>query len=243
VPTWPVDHFQSKLATPINEFTLKTPHRGVIHAIHLKVPKSKGLIFYLHGNTGSLRRWQFMAEELTTYGFDVVAMDFRKYGLSHGPQRESWMHKDAEMMFDHVCEDYATLPVVIYGRSLGTGFATRLAARRRVSGLVLETPFSNMADVARFYLPMLPVKWLLRYRFRSDFFLQKVECPVLILHGTKDMVVPYRLALKLFQAAEGKAEVQMTTIVGGKHGNLSGYPLFREKLAAFFDSVFIFKGT
>ncbi len=227
----------------MSELTLKTPHRGVIHAIHLKVPQSKGLIFYLHGNTGSLRRWQFMAEELTTFGFDVVAMDFRGYGLSHGPQRESWMHKDEEIVFDHVQTAYSHRPVIIYGRSLGTGFATRLAARRKTSGLILETPFSNMADVARFYLPMIPVKWLLRYRFRSDFFLPKVECPALILHGTKDMVVPYRLALKLFQAAEGKAPVQMTTIVGGKHGYLSGYPLFREKLTAFFDSVHNFSGV
>ncbi len=233
VPTWPADNFRSRLHTPTEEFHLHTPHGGRIHALLLKVEKPAGLIFYLHGNTGSLRRWQFMAEELATYGYDVIAMDYRGYGLSHGPRRESWMHRDVEAVYDMIVPRYAGRPVIVYGRSLGSGFATRLASRRRPDKLILETPFSNLIEVARYYVPFIPVKWLLRYFMRSDLFIQHVHCPVLILHGTKDRIVPYRSALALFRLAESRGQVQMTTIVGGRHGNLNSFPLFREKLREF----------
>jgi fermentation-respiration switch protein FrsA (DUF1100 family) len=87
--------------------------------------------------------------------------------------------------------------------------------------------------VARHYVPFIPVKWLLRYTMRSDLFIQHVHCPVLILHGTKDRIVPYRSALALFRLAESRGQVQMTTIVGGRHSNLNSFPLFREKLREF----------
>lgn len=237
VPSWPTDHFQPRISTPVEQIFLDTPHGGRVHAILIRAAEPRGLIFYLHGNTGSLYRWQFMAEELTTYGFDVVAMDYRGYGQSQGPRRESWMHRDAEAMLDEVTSRMPDLPVVIYGRSLGSGFATRLASRRRCSGLVLETPFSNLVDVAAHYLPFIPVRLLLRYRFRSDLHINHVHCPVLILHGTRDFIVPHRFALRLFQAARGKANVHMTTITGGRHSNLNAFPLFREKLADFLESL------
>jgi len=235
VPTWPHDTFSPKITTPAEEHLLATVHGGQIHYLHLKVAKPRGLVFYLHGNTGSLRRWQFMAEEISSFGFDVVVMDYRGYGLSKGTKRESWMHRDAEMVFDEVVTGYTDLPVMIYGRSLGAGFATRLASRRRITALVLETPFSNLLDIARHYLPFIPVSFLLRYHFRSDEYIRSVQSPILILHGTRDRIVPYSSALRLYRAARENQTIEMVTIVGGKHSDLNGYPLFHSRLAAFTD--------
>ena len=75
VPTFPSDSFESRLSTSTQEFFLNTPLGGRIHSILLTVDKPRGLVFYLHGNTGSLKRWQFMAEEVSGYGFDVFVMD------------------------------------------------------------------------------------------------------------------------------------------------------------------------
>jgi fermentation-respiration switch protein FrsA (DUF1100 family) len=233
VPTWPQDRFEPSLSVPVSRFFLHTAHGGKIHAIHLKPADARALIIYFHGNTGSLRRWQFMGEELATRGYEVVIMDYRGYGLSHGPRRESWMHRDAESLYDHVIAKIPGKPVIIYGRSLGTGFAVRLASRRKAAGLVLETPFANLSDPASYYMPLIPVKFLLRYHFRSDEHLRHVDCPVLILHGTKDLVVPHASALRLFRSAREGQSVQMVTIVGGKHGNLNSFPLFHEKLTEF----------
>jgi pimeloyl-ACP methyl ester carboxylesterase len=232
VPTLPGEPFQSKLSTPVEEFMLDTAHGGKIHALLLKVEEPKALIFYLHGNTGSLKRWQFMAEELSSFGFDVFVPDYRGYGKSRGPRSESAMHNDMDECYEFA-KSLGYAHIIVYGRSLGSGFATRLAARKKPLKLVLETPFHSFDDVARWYLPILPVKTLLRYHMRNDLEIQKLSCPIHIFHGTKDTVVPYKSALKLYRSIQDRGEVYMTTIPGGKHSNLNKYPLFHSKLERF----------
>ena len=108
VPTLPGESFEIRLATHTEEFHLQTPHNGRIHALLLKVEKPKGLIFYLHGNTGSLKRWQFMAEEISGYGYDVFVLDYRGYGQSKGRKSEAIMHRDIEYCFDFITENTRT---------------------------------------------------------------------------------------------------------------------------------------
>ncbi|MDZ4751027.1 MAG: alpha/beta fold hydrolase [Flavobacteriales bacterium] len=230
VPTLPGEPFEPKLHTSHEELYIETPHGGRIHGLLLKVKESKGLIFYLHGNTGSLKRWQFMAEELAGYGWDVFVMDYRGYGQSRGPRNEAFMHRDVEECFDRLSILYPNSQKIIYGRSLGSGFAVRLASRRKSDILILETPFSNFVDVARYYLPFLPMRILLRYKFRNDFFIQHLNCPVYIFHGTTDKMVPYKSALKLYNAAKKVTSAELFTIVGGRHSNLNSFPLFRDKM-------------
>lgn len=233
MPVFPGEPFEPKLATPVEEFHLKTPNNGHIHALLLKVDQPKGLVFYFHGNTGSLKRWQFMAEEVAGYGFDVFVCDYRGYGQSHGSRKESYMHRDNEFCYDLITSMYPNLPVIIYGRSLGSGFAVRLASRREPDKLVLETPYYNLLDVANHYVPFLPVSLLLRFRLRSDYYIHHVDCPIHIFHGTKDIIVPYSSALKLFREVDGTKNIHMTTIVGGRHSTLNSFPLFREKMKEF----------
>jgi len=234
VPTLPGEPFESKLSTESEEFLLDVPHKGRIHALLLKVSEPKGVIFYLHGNTGSLKRWQFMAEEVSGYGYDVFVLDYRGYGQSKGRKSEAFMHRDVEFCYDFITQRYTEKKVIVYGRSLGCAFATRLASRKTPDKLVLETPFYNLLVTGKYYLPFLPVKVLLRYKFRSDIFIQHIDCPILIFHGTKDIVVPHSSALALYRLAEKHdRNIHMTTIVGGKHGNLNSFPLFRERLEEF----------
>lgn len=234
VPTLPGEPFESKLSTPTEEFMLNTPHNGRIHALLLKVDNPRGVVFYLHGNTGSLKRWQFMAEEISHAGFDVFVLDYRGYGRSKGKRSEAYLHRDHEYCFDLIRERYSDKNIIIYGRSLGSGFACRLASRRECHKLVLETPYFNFVTLAQWYLPFLPVRFLLRYRLLSDVYIQHVHCPIHIFHGNKDIIVPYESALRLFRHAQSHGkDVRMTTIVGGKHSNLNSFPLFREELEAF----------
>jgi alpha-beta hydrolase superfamily lysophospholipase len=239
VPSFSLEGFNNKLASEVKEYYFQTPHQGQIHALLLKVENPKGVIFYLHGNTGSLQRWQFMAEELSGYGFDVFVMDYRGYGRSKGPRSEARMHRDAEYCYDWVAENCNYSLKIIYGRSLGSGFAIRLASRRKANALVLETPFFNLADVAKSYLPIIPVRFLLRYKFRNDLHLPHVDCPIQLFHGTKDLVVRYESALRLFRKTQEIKDIRFTTLVGGKHGNLNTFPLFREQMRAFFSELLL----
>ncbi len=174
-----------------------------------------------------------MAEDICKLGFDVFVLDYRGYGDSTGKRSEAILHRDVEFCYDFITKNYNSAKI-IYGRSLGCAFATRLASRRHADKLVLETPFNNMTDTARSHLPFLPIKLLLKYRFRSDIYIKQVKCPIHIFHGTLDLIVPYPLALKLFTIAKDHDKtVSMTTIKGGRHSNLKKYKQFKLKLTEF----------
>lgn len=237
IPTIEMEEYKYRLASASREFSVNTNNNGKINSLLITVPDSKGLIFYLHGNAGSIKRWKFMAEELSTQGFDVCIPDYRGYGKSRGKRVEEWLHLDMEEVFDHIAPEYEGKKLIIYGRSLGSGFATRLASARKVDAVILETPFYSLEDVANSYFPFLPVTWLLRFRFRSDKYIRHISAPCLILHGTKDRVVPYNSALKLYNSVSGLGHFNMVTINGGRHNNLNAYPLFREKLSDFLDEI------
>lgn len=229
-----IDFFKSQgtteIAAPYDEYQLETPNGGSIHGMLIHSKEKKGLIFYLHGNTGNLNRWKFMGEELTSLGYDVFVPDYRGYGKSKGKRSEAYMHSDMEVIFDHITAKTNFKKVVIYGRSLGSGFAVRLAAHRGCDRLILETPYLSLLHVASGRFPFLPVRLLLRYEFRSDKYIEKVSCPIAIFHGSKDVVVPYRSGFRLYEMVRQREDCEMVTLVGGKHNNLNIYPLFREKL-------------
>jgi len=229
-----IDYFKTQgnneIASPFEEFQIETPAGGNIHGMLIHSKEKKGLIFYLHGNTGNLNRWKFMGEELTSFGYDVFVPDYRGYGKSTGKRNEAAMHSDMAAVFDYLVSARPYDKVVIYGRSLGSGFAVRLAANRPCHRLILETPYFSLLHVATSRFPFLPVRLLLRYEFRSDKYIEKVQCPIAIFHGSKDAVVPYRSGFKLYEKVRHRNDCEMVTLVGGKHNNLNIYPLFREKL-------------
>jgi hypothetical protein len=233
VPSFRLEPPQLDLASPHEELFFDAPHQGRIHGLLLFHENPKGIIFYLHGNTGNLGRWKYMAEEISRYGYNVLAIDYRGYGKSKGKRSEKIMHDDCFFCCRQIHQRFSDLPLIVYGRSLGTGFATQLAVNHGAHKLILETPFKNLLDVAASYFPFLPMKLLLKYGFRSDLFLPKITCPVLILHGTKDRIVPYRSAIELYNCASPKQNVKMITIPGGRHNNLNAFPLFVDSLRSF----------
>jgi fermentation-respiration switch protein FrsA (DUF1100 family) len=222
-----------KLAVPYEEVFLDTPQGGIINGIILKRENTKGVILYLHGNTGGLNRWCYMAEELTHFGFDVFAIDYRGFGKSKGARAEDIMHSDVEVCWDFIRKRYPDGQKIIWGRSLGSGFAVPLAAKFNPDKLVLETPFDSLLDVAQRQFPFLPNKLLLRYPFRSDLHARDLTCPIIMIHGTKDIIVPYRSALKFFNRVKHSGKAELVTVVGAKHNNLNAYPLFHDKLIEF----------
>ncbi|NNC82304.1 MAG: alpha/beta fold hydrolase [Flavobacteriales bacterium] len=222
-----------ELASPFEEIFLEGEDGGTIHALHIKSKESKGLILYFHGNTGNLQRWARVAEELTTYDHDVIVVDYRGFGKSHGRRTQELMYADAQRIYEYALKHVSELELVVYGRSLGSGLAVKVAADNDPSKLVLETPYLNMIDVAFYHFPFLPVRFLLRFPFRSDKFIAEVDCPIWIFHGTRDRIVPYSSGLKLYELINEHVEHNMITIPRGRHSNLSNFPLFRDKMNEF----------
>ena len=223
------------LGSEFTEYFLDGGDNGHIHAIHIKVRNPRGIILYFHGNTGSIHRWGAIAEELTSFGFDIFLPDYRGYGKSRGKRSEETLYSDAMLCYKKVQELYPDHKICIYGRSLGTAMASWLAARTTPAAIVLETPFNNMIEVAIWHSKIIPVKFFLRYTFRNDLNLAMAKSPILIAHGTKDKIVHYESGLRLYKSLKNHTYAEMLTIPGGNHGNLNGFPVFRETLDRFFD--------
>ena len=210
------------------EIYLPTPDGATIHALHFRSSQPKGVILYFHGNTGSLRSWGYLASDLLLYDYDVLMPDYRSFGKSTGKLSQTALYQDAQLTYNYLKKEYPENKIIIFGRSVGTGVATKLAADNNARLLILETPFYNFADVAKTHYSFLPASLLLRYTFRSDKFLSKVSCPVFIFHGTADEVVPFSSGLKLARLLH-KPE-NLIVIEGGGHNNLSLFAVYKQAL-------------
>jgi len=201
---------------------------ATLSALHFRQPNAKGLVFYLHGNGGSLRDWLTNTDFYRRTGFDLFMIDYRGYGKSTGHiQSEAQLHADVRAAWNAITPEYAGRKLVVYGRSLGTGLATKLASEVDADLLVLVAPYSSLRDVARERYPWVPV-FMLRYPVRTDEWLPRVRMPVLLLHGTRDDVLAVEHSERL-HAVKPDAEFVPLRDIGHNDVHLSRE--YVEKLA------------
>ncbi|HAI74823.1 MAG TPA: alpha/beta hydrolase [Microscillaceae bacterium] len=217
---------------PFEEFLFDTPHEGKISALWFRKSDDnlspKGVILYCHGNAGSLERWGYMAEVFVPMGYDLLIWDFRGYGKSQGKQSEAHFYSDVVFLYQFLLLYYEASQITVFGRSMGSGAATYLAAHHLVGKLVLETPFSSIPDLFYTYYPFLPKVFGFRFRFDNAALMSQITCPVYIFHGNKDFIVPLSCAVKLKYLL--KREDRFFTIIGGGHNNLYEFATYREEL-------------
>jgi fermentation-respiration switch protein FrsA (DUF1100 family) len=161
----------------------------------------KALIVYFHGNGSSLFGRRERARALTASGRGLLFVSYRGYSGSTGAPSEEGLRIDAHTIYGWITKSYDPRRLVLYGESLGSGVAVRLAAERPVGGLILDAPFTSAEDVAALRYPFAPVRWLMRDPFRSADVVRDVKAPILVIHGDADPVVPFRLGEALFAAA------------------------------------------
>jgi hypothetical protein len=178
----------------------------------------RAVIVYFHGNGGSLYDRRFRVRALMEGGRGVLAVSYRGYSGSTGRPSEPGLHTDARTAHAWVTQGYEAERIVLYGESLGSGVAVRLAAERPVGGVILDAPFTSTADVARRLYGWLPVGLLMRDQFPSVDVIGAVKAPILILHGERDGVTPIGLGERLFAAAAEPK--RMVRLPGGHEGNM-----------------------
>jgi len=211
---------------PFEEFYLETKDKLKLNAIHFKNKDPKGVILYFHGNKGNLVRWGRIASFFAKKNYDVIVMDYRSYGKNDGDITEDNLYIDAQLFYDYAFKHYIEKDIIIYGRSLGTGIATKIASQNRPSRLILETPYYSLEDIISTWLPFFPVRYLIKYKFPSNENINKIHCPIIIFHGTADKVVPYASGLKLYHEISG-TQKKMVSIHKGQHNNLINYEEYR----------------
>jgi hypothetical protein len=160
----------------------------------------RALVLYFHGNGGSLLNRRDRVRLLTRDGRGILIVSYRGYSGSTGSPSEEGLREDARAARDWL-NSYAPERIVLYGESLGTGVAVRLATERQVGGVILDAPYTSTADIARGAFWYLPVALLMRDQFRSVDRIGAVRVPLLVLHGEEDAVIPIALSELLFKAA------------------------------------------
>jgi uncharacterized protein len=212
---------------PFTELNIPVENRNLsVVQFHVSTPKRKGIVLYFHGNMRNIERYANQAPLFTQNGYDVWMVDYPGFGKSTGKRTEEVMYKDAQLLYNMALKEVSADSLVIYGRSIGTGVASYLAAHLPCQQLILETPYYSIVAIAKHYAPIFPVKSLMNYRFPIHEYLTQVKAPITILHGTRDEVIPYRQAQRL-ATIKG---VKLVTISKGKHNNLSTYPLFQQTI-------------
>ena len=134
-------------------------------------------------------------------GTGLIALNFRGYGGSTGSPTEDGLHNDALAAYAFAAARYAPQRIALWGHSLGTGVAVRLASEKPVGKLILEAPYSSTVDVAASLFPYIPVRWLMKDQLRSDERIGKVHVPLLIMHGVQDDVISIKFGERLFKLA------------------------------------------
>lgn len=221
---------------PGSRYTFDLPHEeffipvegAELHTLWFRTADPRGVVLYFHGNGGNVQIAKVVAPHLIERGYDVVMADYRGYGLSTGAiSSEAQLLADAAAVYAWVMERYPETQIVLYGSSLGSGFASWLAANHQPRLLILESPYYSIEAIARRRFPWAP-SFLLKYPLRSYSWIGQVRCPVVIFHGTNDHVIPFADGEQL--AAEVTAPLSFYRLEGGRHVDSIYFRVYQEAI-------------
>ena len=179
------------------------------------------VVLYFHGNGDFLAGFFGRFHDLIADGTGVVALSYRGYAGSSGHTSEQGLLQDAASAFAFTLDRYGADRIVVWGFSLGTGPAVAVAADQPVEKLILEAPYTSIADVAASRFWFMPVRLLMRDPFRSDERIARVKAPLLVMHGGRDSTIPIRFGERLFALAHEPK--QFVRFPEGGHDNLDGF--------------------
>ncbi|KPZ13045.1 Bem46 protein [Pseudomonas amygdali pv. ulmi] len=244
----------SGLPADVQEIELSTPSFGPSQNIHAwwwpASDKNAPAVLYLHGSRWNLTGQLFRIQQLKAQGYSILAIDYRGFGQSMGqlPSEKS-VYEDARIAWARL-KQLQPDPQrrLIYGHSLGGAVAVDLAAELgndaekgnapiQARGLIIESTFTNLADVATALAnTSLPVRWLLSQKFDSLDKIADIHMPVLIVHGTEDRYVPARFSEQLFEAAQEPKKLIL--VPGGTHNNSMqiGQPAYSRAIRTLLDT-------
>ena len=217
-------NFQFKYDRPFRELFFDVERNVRLNGLYFPVQNPKGVILYFHGNTRSIKGWAKYSKDFTKYGYDLVMADYRGFGKSTGKRSEDAMLKDAQFIYTQLSKNYKEDQIIVYGRSIGSGFAVRVASLNNPRFCILDAPYYSFQNISSRYLPFLPIPFLLKYPIRADLWMEYVKCHTYILHGTKDWLIPIRSSERLVSIAPER--ITLIRIEGGGHNNLPSFPQY-----------------
>ncbi|TCU63247.1 hypothetical protein EDE08_11963 [Bradyrhizobium sp. R2.2-H] len=203
------------------EHVLTTSDGERIVVWHVPAKPGHSVILYFPGNgdflAGRVSRFKAMIAD----GTGLVALSYRGYAGSSGTPSERGLLRDAAAAYAFTTARYGAERIVVWGFSLGTGVAVALASELPIGRLILEAPYTSTVDIAALAFRFVPVRLLMRDQFRSDERIARVTVPLLVMHGTNDLVISIMFGERLFALA--REPKQFVRFAGGGHDNLDAF--------------------
>ena len=197
------NYLNDKINFDYEELFINTDDEIKLRSWFLKkdLSKFKTIVFF-HGNAGNLLNRVHKLNELNKLDVNILLISWRGYSGNKGKPSEKNLYHDGKKVVEWLNEQGINKnDIILYGESLGTGVATELASNNKFAGVILESPFTSIADAAKIYYPYLPINLLLKDRYDSKNKIKKINSPILIMHGKKDNIVPQIMGLELFEKA------------------------------------------
>jgi fermentation-respiration switch protein FrsA (DUF1100 family) len=192
-----------------------------LHGWWLEHDAPRAQVIFFHGNGGNLSLWLDVIADLRKRGISVFAVDYRGYGASTGSPSEKGLYRDADAALAIFAGRLRKpgVPVVYWGRSIGSPVAAYAATRQPPDALVLESPMPDVRSLLRTNPVMWVLSFLSSYRFPTARYVRQLDTRLLVIHGDSDSIVPYAAGKRVFDAA-GTTFKTFVTIPGADHNDL-----------------------
>jgi fermentation-respiration switch protein FrsA (DUF1100 family) len=206
------------------------------HWYHPPAEREGPVVVVFHGNAGHIGHRVPRYGFLTAAGIGVFLMEYRGYGGNPGKPSEDAITADARSVLDYLGTRGVTAErIVLYGESLGCGVVVKMAAERPVAGVILESPYTSIAEVAQSHYWYLPAKWMVLDAWNAAARIAQVSAPLLAIHGERDKIIPFRYGRRLFELATAPKESLF--LPGSGHNDLFDDPAVPARVLSFVEKV------
>jgi len=197
------NYLNDKITFNYEEIFIETDKKIKLKSWFIKKDLNKfKTILIFHGNAGNLFNRVYKLNELNKLDVNILLISWRGFSGNKGKPTEKNLYRDADESVKWLNnQGVISKNIILYGESLGTGVATELGTSNAFGGIILESPFTSIANAAKIYYPYLPVSIILKDRYDSIGKIKNINTPIFIMHGKMDNIVPQQMGLELFEKA------------------------------------------
>jgi uncharacterized protein len=211
------------------ELNISAADDTVLNGVLFKADSAKGLVFYLHGNGGCIKEFSHIVKTFTNRKYALFVLDYRGFGKSEGNiENEAELFSDIHIAYDKLKSRYDEKNIIIYGYSLGSGLAAKLASSNNPRVLILQAPYYSWIDLFKHRCPVIPT-FLVKYKIETDKYITDCKMPIIMFHGDKDPVIYYQSSVKLKKLT--KPGDKLFILKGMGHGEMTGNQEYLEEMS------------
>lgn len=172
-------------------------------------------VLHFQGNAGNISNRAMLIKPYLKEGFGVLLLTYRGYSGNPGAPTEEGLYQDARSALDFLKkENIPERCIALYGESIGGAVAIQMATEYDVGAIILQAPFTSLADIDQFHYPFLPIKFLLKDKYESLKKIKNIQAPVLIIHGKRDGIIPPAFSRQLFEAITQPKQMKFIPYAG-----------------------------